>query len=89
MPLDDTLLIGKILGNIYNQVFQRRTAPEGTNPPKKTSIQSDTVALDEKTHQVLMSTAAVYKWGPSSGAKSPETGVSPMLGRWGEGVYTT
>ena len=36
-----------------------------------------------------MSTAAVYKWGPSSGAKSPETGVSPMLGRWGEGVYTT
>ena len=84
MPINDTRLIGKMLGQIYNELFQRRSGGN-ISPVKLTNIQDDFVGISEKNHNVLIATSAVWKWGPSG--NSPETNVSPLQGVWGEGVY--
>lgn len=86
MPIDDTRQIGKYLGNLYNEVFQRRSRrKDSTVALKSNNNTRNKVGLNEKTLQVLYANTVLYKWGPSG--NSPETNVSPVQGVWGEGVW--
>jgi hypothetical protein len=85
MPTNDEIILARLLGNIYNELFQHRKAGDNT-VIKKASHNVHFQSVKEDTFNVLHDSTGIYLWGPSSG-KSGQTNSAIMQGEWGDSIW--
>ena len=80
MADNDQILLSKLIGNLYNEVFQRRASSDNTII-KKSSHNIEQQPVDEHTKEFLLDAATVHVWG-ISGASDQVNNSGSISGRW-------
>ena len=80
------IIVAKLLSNIYTELFQRRTTSHQVTIKKSSNIEDDGI-ISEYLDTTLISSSAIWKWGPDGGS-SPFINTSPLQGVWGLGEWS-
>ncbi|MEK6862071.1 MAG: hypothetical protein AABY07_08975 [Nanoarchaeota archaeon] len=82
---DESIQLAKLISNLYSEIFNRRITNENVII-KKSAHNIEEIGTEDSIHEMLTASTSIFLWGPSG--NSSESGISPMQGRWGEGVWS-
>ncbi len=80
---DSNYDLAKIIGKLYNEVFQRGPSSGANNVISKAALANDATPLSEDTFQVLHDNTVTWIWGPGGYSDMVNNGANSSA-RWGE-----
>lgn len=83
MPVREDLAFARLLGSLYNEVFQRK--PSNPNKPiNRSSHHQDQQVVSDDVLATEVTNTNLYIWGP--GGSSPFTNSSGLYAEWGASI---